>query len=137
MYVYQVVQPFQYAITADSFKDAVKNFVKIHRELNLANIIIKDQNKYVEARFKYWFEDGRNRIGISTFPYSGPITIGPSYINYYESLPGATGVPLSPTMPSGTPVALSPPLLPFSPLAPYTPISVTTDPFIPTIVTFR
>lgn len=138
MFVYQVVQPFQYAITADSFKDAIKNFAKIHRDLNLANIIVKDQSKYYEARFNYYFEDGRNKIGISTFPFAGPITLGPSYIQYYESLPGTSGIPLTPPMPAGTPVAaITPGILPFSPVVPYTPVGVYTDPFIPTIVEFR
>lgn len=140
MFVYQVVQPFQYAITADSFKDAIKNFVKVHRDLNLTNIIIKDQSKYYQANFNYWFEGGKNKVQISTNPYLGAVSLGPSYIQYYESLPGASGIPLTPPFSSASPlapVALTPSIFPFSPTAPYTPVAVYTDPFIPTIVEFR
>ena len=53
MFVYQVVQPFQYAITADSFKDAIKNpgnkprEPMISKNLFLAAIFLKGLEKVV------------------------------------------------------------------------------------------
>ena len=61
MITYQVVQPFYYTISADTVNSAIKNFVKIHHDLNLNSIIIKDQSKHIQANIKYFTEDGRNR----------------------------------------------------------------------------
>ncbi len=131
MFVYQVVQPFSYQISGDSLKSAIKSFVKTHRDLNLASIIINDQNQHVEARFKYFLEDGRNKIGINTFPYLGAITNGPPFYTWYDSLPGASGIPLTPSMPTSTSFL-------FSPSVPYTPVPIlTTESWLPTIIEFN
>ena len=140
MLTFQVVQPFSYAISGDSLNNAIKNFVKINRGLNLTNLIIQDQSRYIDARFKYFFEDGRNKIGINTYPYLGPVTVGPSFMTWYDTLPGASGIPLTPSFPQSeksvikayTP-GVSTSFL-FSPATPYTPVPVLTDPFIPTII---
>ena len=55
MLTFQVVQPFSYAITGNSLNNAIKNFVKINRGLNITNLIIQDQSRYIDARFKYFF----------------------------------------------------------------------------------
>ena len=67
MILYQVVHPFQYSISADTVNEAIKNFVKIHRNLNIANIIITDQKNNYEAKFNYFMEDGRNKVGINHY----------------------------------------------------------------------
>ena len=133
MILYQVVHPFQYAISADNVNQAIKNFVKIHRDLNIANIIITDQNKHYEAKFKYFLEDGRNKVGINAFPYYGPIVVGPTYTTYLETLPGATGTPVTPILPTSSNYIWSPTV----PTGPYgLPPSVLSSNF-PTIVTLR
>ena len=126
MILYQVVQPFQYAISADTVNEAIKNFVKIHRNLNLNQIIITDQTNHWEAKMKYFIEDGRNRVGINAYPYMGPMTIGPSYVNWADNtLPGVTGIPLTPPLPAGSDLI-------FSPSIPYSPYGITN--FVPTII---
>jgi hypothetical protein len=103
MITYQVVQPFYYTLSADTVNSAIKSFVKIHHDLNLNSIIIKDQSRHIQANLKYFSQDGRNRVGINTLPYDGNIIMGPSYANYLQQLnvlPGATGTPLTPIMPS-------------------------------------
>lgn len=132
MFVYQVVQPFSYQISGDSLKSAIKSFVKTHRDLNLASIIIADQNKHIEARFKYFLEDGRNKIGINTYPYTQPIVIGPPFYTWYDSLPGATGIPITPSMPA-SPFSTS---FLFNTL-PYTPVPVLTESWTPTVIEFK
>mgnify|MGYP001501309150 CR=1 FL=1 len=136
MITYQVVQPFYYSISADTVNSAIKNFVKIHHDLNLNSIIIKDQSRHIQANLKYFTEDGRNRVGINTFPYTGNIVIGPSYANYIQQLqvlPGATGTPLTPIVPSNI-WSNDYPLAPYttavvSPVAPISSVG-----FVPTII---
>ena len=129
MISYQVIQPFLYNISGNTLNEAIKNFVKIHHDLNLQNIIIADQNTHYQANLRYFYEDGRNRVGINTYPYTGPIVFGPTYATYIdEPLPGVTGTPISPLVPTGsniwnTPVAISS-------------FGITT-PYVPTIITYR
>ena len=58
MYTYQVVSPIAVTIDGNSFKDAVKNFAKIYHHMNLASIIITDQQRHMQARLKYYQNDG-------------------------------------------------------------------------------
>ena len=131
MILYQVIQPFTYSISADTLNEAIKNFVKIHHGLNLQNIIISDQTNHYQANFRYFTEDGRNRVGINTYPYSGPITIGPAYSVFIDQpLPGVTGIPISPRVPNDPLNTWNNTLLPLSPYSVGTP-------FIPTIINLR
>lgn len=106
MILYQVVQPFFYEVSANTVNEAIKNFVKIHHNLSLSNIIISDQQAHYQANMKYFMEDGRNRVGINVNPYSGPIIMGPNYTTYVETLPGTTGIPLTPILPNNVPATI-------------------------------
>tara|TARA_B100001093_G_C26841535_1_gene1020782 strand:+ start:491 stop:907 length:417 start_codon:yes stop_codon:yes gene_type:complete len=132
MLVYQVVQPFSYQISGDNLNNAIKNFVKYHRDLNLTSIIIADQNRHIEAKFNYMFSEGKNKVQIKRYPYYGPVNMGPPFFQWYETLPGATGIPITPAMP----ITTTPSFL-FSPTIPYTPVPILTDPYIPTIIEFK
>ena len=44
--MFNVVYPFHYTVTADTYNEAIKNFVKIHRDMNINHIVIKDQILY-------------------------------------------------------------------------------------------
>ena len=91
MQVYQVVYPFSYSISADSFNNAIKNFAKLHYDMNLNHVIITDQNKHMQARLKNYTEDGRNLIGINVFPYKTPFDR--TGLPYFGMLP-APGMPM-------------------------------------------
>ena len=64
---FQVVWPLVQRVDGDSFKQAVKNFVKMNRKLNIEKIIITDQMKHMQATFDYFKHDIRNRVGINIF----------------------------------------------------------------------
>jgi hypothetical protein len=76
MNIYQIVSPFTETIYGDSFKEAVKNYLKLNRNLNINHMILSDMNQRVRANFKYFNQDGRNKVGINMYPvdmYGSPI----------------------------------------------------------------
>ena len=80
--IYQVVSPFVTTIEGDSFKTAIKNFIKLNYNLNIHHMILKDQNKHIQAKMNYYAHDGRNKVGINMFPinnFSLPLNT-PTYI---------------------------------------------------------
>jgi hypothetical protein len=77
--IYQIVSPVYRTIEGDSFKEAIKNYVKFDYNLNIRNLIIKDQlnNKY-EAKLRYYMQNQRNKVGIDVYPYVAPVAMSPS-----------------------------------------------------------
>lgn len=74
--LYHVLSPQIYygqVVNANSFKDAIKNFVKLHHGVNLTKIIMTDQQKHMEATLEYYLKDGRNRVGINYYPASSRV----------------------------------------------------------------
>lgn len=72
MFTYKIIQPFAYSIDAGSLKDAIKNFVKLHYDINMTKIVLAEQDKLYEARLKrYIAESGSHRVGIDVYPYTG------------------------------------------------------------------
>ena len=74
MSVFTVVYPFHYTVTADTFNNAIKHFVKSHRDMNINHLIIKDQQRHMEARVKKFWKDGRNFLGLNVYPVENPFT---------------------------------------------------------------
>ena len=117
--IYQVLSPFATTINGDSFKEAIKNFIKLNHNLNITDMIIKDQTQHMKANLNYYKQDGRNKVGIDMYP------IGNNY-------------PLVPMMP--TQVVVNDPYNPYnSPslvanFLPMSPISSDYNPFIPMVV---
>ena len=52
--IYQVIHPYAMSINADSFKNAVKNYVKMNQHLTLTSLIITDQSRYMKANLDYY-----------------------------------------------------------------------------------
>jgi len=121
MISYQVIQPFLYNISGNTLNEAIKNFVKIHHELNLQNIIIADQRTHYQSNLRYFYEDGRNRVGINTYPYSGPIAFGPTYATYIDE-------PFTPSVQSNSNL--------WNTNVPISSYGIT-SPYVPTIITYR
>ena len=65
---FQIVYPIPMAISADSFKDAVKQYVKLNYDVNIASLILTDQYRYMKANLKYYKDGPKDKVGISLFP---------------------------------------------------------------------
>jgi hypothetical protein len=102
----EIVFPFESTIYGDSYKDAIKKFIKLNHNMNITKMIIKDQSKNIEAKMNYYKEDGRNKVGIDMFP------VGLQY-----------PIPVITNDSSQPPFPLSP--IPLSPFP---------SPFIPTVI---
>lgn len=115
--MFKIVFPFESTIYGDSFKTAVKNFIKLNHNFNITKLIIQDQQNRIEANLNYYKEDGRNKVGINMFPvgleYPVPIVTNDTYIP-----------------PRVVDPVLVPNIFPVSPL----PISPMSLPFIPTVI---
>lgn len=77
---YQVVYPVAVPVDiyGDSFKEAVKNYVKMNSDMTIRNLIIKDQADHYEARLRYYTENNKNKVGIDVYPYTninGPYAV--------------------------------------------------------------
>jgi len=69
--IYQIVSPIVATIEGDSFKEAIKNYVKFNHSLNIRNLIVKDQADHAyEARLRYYMENQKNKVGIDVYPYT-------------------------------------------------------------------
>jgi hypothetical protein len=69
--IYQIVSPIVATIEGDSFKEAIKNYVKFNHNLNIRNLIVKDQADHAyEARLRYYMENQKNKVGIDVYPYT-------------------------------------------------------------------
>ncbi len=124
--IFQVVSPFVATIDGDSFKDAIKNFIKLNHNINITQMIIKDQSNQMRANIKYYQQDGRNKVGINMFPvgldYPVPIVVNDTFI------PNTiVETPLIPVI-NADPLAT---LFPLSPI-PLSPYNYST--FIPTVI---
>jgi len=71
--LFSVVSPVTIQIDADSFKEAIKQFAKLHYHMNLSSIIIRDQmNRNYQADLRYYNDLGRRKVGIDMYPVSYP-----------------------------------------------------------------
>lgn len=68
--IYQVISPFVTDIYGDSFKDAIKQFVKFKHDYDITEMIIKDHQRHYKAQIKYYQKNGINKANINMFPYS-------------------------------------------------------------------
>lgn len=74
MPIFQVLTPLSpiiYSIDGDTFNEGVKNFVKLHYNLSLMNLIISDQQRHYKANMKYYKKDGKRKVGIDYYPVPG------------------------------------------------------------------
>jgi hypothetical protein len=130
--IYQVVYPFATSIYGDTFKEAIKNYIKLNHNLNISQMIVKDQTNHMQANIKYYQQDGRNRVGINMFPVSSTfpsmmVINNDNYVprNIVQAPPVA--VVTSPFMPIPSRIMTSGdsdyfPLSPISPMSPFVPL---------------
>jgi hypothetical protein len=71
--IYQVVHPYVMSINAESFKNAVKNYVKMNQNLTLSSLIITDQSRqYMKANLNYYNVNDKKKVSISLLPTTWP-----------------------------------------------------------------
>ena len=54
----------------DSLGTTLKDFIKLNYALNLRRMIFMDNQRYYEARMRYYKKKGRNKVKISAYPIS-------------------------------------------------------------------
>ena len=122
--IYQIVSPVVATIEGDSFKEAIKNYVKFNHNLNIRNLIVKDQaNHAYEAKLRYYMENQRNKVGIDVYPYTN--------INYPIIPAPIISTPVNPIIPA--------PIIsrPVNPIIPTPIISTPVNPIIPAPIISR
>lgn len=125
--LFQVIYPFESTIYGDSFKHAIKNFIKLNHNMNVNKMILKDQTKHMEANFNYYKQDGRNKVGINYFPINyTPNMFVPNPNIFVSSNDLGSNVLMNP-------FDLISPMSPMSPMSPFDYMSPVM-PFIPTVV---
>lgn len=82
---FKIIYPMESIIYGDSFKNAIKNFIKINHNLQISKMIVTDQTRNMQAQIKYYQQDGRNKVGINMFP--GPVVTNNTYIPPMHVMP--------------------------------------------------
>ena len=83
--IFNIVHPFMLPIHAVSLNEGIKDFVKIHRFLEINDMIVQDRDKMFKANMKYLKNDTRNKVGIDIVPYSGPVIQSPTYQTFVQT----------------------------------------------------
>jgi hypothetical protein len=117
---FKIIYPIESLIYGDSFKNAIKNYIKINHNLQISKMIVTDRSRNMEAQIKYYQQDGRNKVGINMFPVGldQPIPVITDSNTYIP--PTNLMLPYNPLVNS---------ILPLSPLSP-----IPAMPFIPTVI---
>ena len=140
--IYNIVSPFSLSINADSYKEAVKNFIKINYNLNINRLIIKNKNEYMKAKIDYYNKLGHKKFGVKLMPYNNgyvyptsnvisPLSLTPTSpishlpVSHISPIPTSslTSIPTSSlTLRPLSPISTLRPLSPISTLRPLSPI---------------
>ena len=130
--MYYIVYPFASTIYGDSFKEALKNFIKLNHTMNINRIIIKDQTNHMEANVNYYLQNGRNKVGINFYPipYPDEIYSRNDYVTDGTNSLKIINTDINPPLRLNVNKVTIDSLVPISPL-PLSPVSI---PFVPTVI---
>lgn len=69
---YRIVYPVVHEVNADSYKNAIKNYVKLKNDVGLKQLIITDINNHNSkiANMNYFRMNGIPKVGINMQPYT-------------------------------------------------------------------
>ena len=74
--LYQIVEPFNMSINANSFANAVKHLVKMNQELKVRELIIGDEyDQYKKANLTFYNNNDKQKVAISLYPTVWPLGI--------------------------------------------------------------
>jgi len=103
---FQVISPMLMNVDGSDFNEAVKNFIKLNRHMNINELILTDQINNMRANIRYYNKGGRHKAGIrlqpttarviSTLPGSSvgivsPLTVGVSSNDPFAPFPLVPG----------------------------------------------
>jgi len=74
MMKYSIVYPYPALIDADSFKSAIKQYIKVKHNMNINQMILTDRFNHVNAELNYFRKNNIDKVGINMYP------ISPNYI---------------------------------------------------------
>ncbi len=86
---FQVISPMLMNLDGSDFTEAVKNFVKLNRHLNINELILTDQIDYMRANIHYYNNGGRNKASIRMRPTTSRVI---------RSIPGTSMSFVDPTL---------------------------------------
>lgn len=76
---FSVVYPYPSMIDADSFKEAIKQYVKINHNININQMILNDRVNHVNAELNYYRKNNVDKVGINMYPISPNYSITPNF----------------------------------------------------------
>ena len=76
---FSVIYPYSSFIDADSFKEAIKQYVKINQNVNINQMIISDKLNHVNADLNYYRKNNVDKVGINMYPISPNYVINPNF----------------------------------------------------------
>lgn len=86
--IYTVLHPMYMQLDETTFARAIKNYVKMNRNINISNLIIQDQmNNMKKANLKFYKHKGKSKANINIQPYNNTYP----YNNPYPPMAGYPG----------------------------------------------
>ena len=86
--LYTVLHPMYMQLDSPNFNQAIKNYVKMNRDINITNLILQDRmNTMKQANLRYYKKNGKKKANISIMPYNNVYP----YNNPYPPLAGYPG----------------------------------------------
>lgn len=107
---FSIVYPYPYMIDADSFKEAIKQYVKMNHNININQMILTDRMNHVNAELNYYRQNNIDKVGINMYPISPNYNIYPNFmgpVNVQPLISNNSGIVQVPTF--------VPPINPFIP----------------------
>jgi len=68
--IFNILHPIIATIDADSYKQAIKNYIKINHDMYIDRMVIQERNKYYNAMLNYYAKNGQRKVGIDMYPIS-------------------------------------------------------------------
>jgi hypothetical protein len=108
---FDIIFPYPSIINADSYKEAIKNYIIMDHETQINNLIITNQINHMNARIKYYQQNGKNKVGIDMYPINyQPNNLLMSGVNPLMSGVNPLMSGVNPLMPNGLPMVLKIPI---------------------------
>jgi len=76
---FSIVYPYPSVIDADSFKEAIKYYVKTNHNMNINQMILTDKMNHVNAELNYFRKNNVDKVGINMYPISPSYSIIPNF----------------------------------------------------------